>query len=110
MEKDVMKRATINYELFASERERKIQEISSELKRATINYEFFASERERKIQEINKELISTQKNLKMSNSSTTKLDHILTMGQSSKNGLGYTSVTSDVATSSKIVLVKAAPK
>ena len=44
------------------------------LKRAAINYEFMASDRESKIQQISTELINTQKNLKMLNSGTTKLD------------------------------------
>ena len=46
----------------------------------------------------------------MLNSSTIKLDQILTMGQSSsnRNGLGYTSVANTVATTFKIVYVKAA--
>ena len=71
------------------------------LKRATINYELLASDRERKIQQINSELINTQKNLKMLNFGTTKLDQILTMGQSSKHGLGYTRNTNIVATRSE---------
>ena len=39
-----------------------------------------------------------------------KLDQILTIGQSSKNGLDYTGVASIVATTSKIVFVKAIAK
>ena len=43
----------------------------------------------------------------MLNSGTIKLDQILTMGQSSKHGLGYTKTTNTVATTPKIVFVKA---
>ena len=53
------------------------------MKRAAVNYEFLASERERKIQQISIELTNTQKSLKMLNSGSTKLDHILSMGQTS---------------------------
>ena len=56
------------------------------------------------------ELENTQKNLRMLNSGTSSLEKILNMGQSlcNRNGLGYTGVTNDVATTSKIVFVKAA--
>ena len=88
----------------------KVAELTKErevLKRAAINYEFLTSDRERKIQQISSELINTQKNLKMLSSGTTKLDQILTMGQSSKHGLGNTETTNTVATTPKIVFVKA---
>ena len=65
----------------------KVAELTKEkevLKRAAINYEFLASDRERKIQQISNELINTQKRLKMLNLGTTKLDHILSMGQTGK--------------------------
>ena len=77
------------------------------MKRTTINYEFLVSEKERKIQQISNELINTQKNLKMLNSGSTKLDQILTMGQFSKHGLRYNGTTNTVATASKTMFVKA---
>ena len=43
----------------------------------------------------------------MLNSTTTKLDQIMTMGQSSKNGLGYIGITNTIATMPKTVFVKA---
>ena len=47
----------------------------------------------------------------MLNSGTQNLDQILSMEKSvsDRNSLGYTGVTRDVATNSKIVFVKAAP-
>ena len=47
----------------------------------------------------------------MLNSTTTKLDQILNMGQSmnNKNGIGYSGVIDSVATTSNTVFVKAAP-
>ena len=54
------------------------------LKRTTINYEFLALDRERKIQQINTALINIQKNLKLLNLGSSKLDHILSMGLTSK--------------------------
>ena len=65
----------------------KIMELNKEnemMKIATVNYEFLASDRERKIQQISIELINTQKSLKMFNSGSIKLDHILSMGQTNK--------------------------
>ena len=88
----------------------KVTELTKEkevLKKTTINYEFLSSDRERKIQQISSELINTQKNLKMLNSGTTKFDQILTMGQSIKQGLGYNETTNTAATTPKIVFVKA---
>ena len=55
------------------------------MKIVAINYEFLTSEREIKIQQNSHELINTQKNLKILNSGSTKLDQILTMGQPNKN-------------------------
>ena len=77
------------------------------LKKAAINYEFQATENEKKLQDTKAELESTQKNLKMMNSGTTKLDHILSMGKAScdRHGLGYTSECS----TSKTVFVKETP-
>ena len=77
------------------------------LKRAAVNYEFQATENEKKLQDTRAELESTQKNLKMMNSGTTKLDHILSMGKAScdRHGLGYTSKCS----TSKTVFVKETP-
>ena len=43
----------------------------------------------------------------MLNSGSTKLDQILTMRQSSKNGLWYTGTTNIIATTPKTVFVKA---
>ena len=43
----------------------------------------------------------------MLNSGSTKLDHILTMGQSSKHGLGYTETKNTITTTPKTVFVKA---
>ena len=67
-------------------------------------------EKDEKVQKIKAELENTQKNLRMLNSGTSNLEQILNMGQSvcNRNGLGYTGVTNDVATTSKIVFVKAA--
>ena len=45
----------------------------------------------------------------MLNFGTTKLNQILIMGQSNKNGPEYIGVTSVVATTSKTVFVKVAP-
>ena len=80
------------------------------MKRVTINYEFLATEKERKVQEIKVELENTQKNLKLLNFGTTKLDHLLTFGQSNGNrhGLGYTEVGNNIITAFKIVFVKVA--
>ena len=66
--------------------------------------------KDEKIQELKDELENTQKNLRRLNSSTQNLDQILSMGQSvnNRNGLGYTGVTSDVATTTKTMFVKAA--
>ena len=74
------------------------------LKKAVINYKFLAIEKERKFQEIRLELENTQKSLKMLNSSTAKLDHILSIGKLNGDhcGLGYTGESS----SSKTVIVK----
>ncbi|GMN45039.1 hypothetical protein TIFTF001_014229 [Ficus carica] len=74
------------------------------LKRAVINYEFLATEKERKLQETRLELENTQKSLKMLNFGTTKLDHILYVRKSSgdHHGLRYMSESS----SSKTVFVK----
>ena len=61
----------------------KIMELTKEkevMKRTTTNYEFLATKNERNVQEIKSELIRTQKNWKMLNTRTEKLDDILTMG------------------------------
>ena len=62
------------------------------LKKAMINYEFLAAEKERKLQETRLKLENTQKSFKMLNSGTGKLDHILSIGKLSgdHHGLGYT--------------------
>ena len=75
------------------------------MKRAATYYEFLAIRNEMKVQEIRSELIRTQKNWKMLNSGTEKLDHILTMGQPiiNRNGIRYIDVSNNVATSSKKV-------
>ena len=52
-------------------------------------------------------MINTQKNLKLLNLGSSKLDHILSMGQTSKQGLGYTETTNNAATTPKTVFVKA---
>ncbi|GMN44885.1 hypothetical protein TIFTF001_014087 [Ficus carica] len=74
------------------------------LKRAVINYEFLVAEKERKLQETRLELENTQKSLKMLNSGMAKLDHILSIGKSSgdHHGLGYMGESS----SSKTMFVK----
>ncbi|GMN59829.1 hypothetical protein TIFTF001_028927 [Ficus carica] len=74
------------------------------LKRAMINYEFLAAEKEMKLQETKLQLENTQKSLKMLNFGIAKLDHILSIGKSSRDhhGLGYTGDSS----SSKIVFVR----
>ena len=63
-----------------------------------------------KVQEIRSELIRTQKNWKMLNFGTEKLDHILTMEQSiiDRNGKRYTDISNNIATFSKTVFVKIA--
>ncbi|GMN47305.1 hypothetical protein TIFTF001_016482 [Ficus carica] len=53
------------------------------LKRAVINYEFLTAEKERKLQETIHELENMQKSLKMLNSGTANLDHILSIGKAS---------------------------
>ncbi|XP_024030940.1 uncharacterized protein LOC112094406 [Morus notabilis] len=80
------------------------------LKRATVNYEFQAVENEKKLQETRAELEHTQKSLKIMNSGTTKLDHILSIGKASgdRHGLGYIGESS---TSKKVFVKKtSAPK
>ncbi|XP_024028691.1 uncharacterized protein LOC112093781 [Morus notabilis] len=74
------------------------------LKRVAVNNEFQATKNEKKLQDTRAELESTQKNLKMMNSGTTKLDHILSIGKAScdRHGLGYTVECS----TSKTVFVK----
>ena len=49
--------------------------------------------------------------MKLRNFETTKLDHLLTIGQSSgkRNGLGYTNVENTIGTFSKAMFVKSAP-
>ena len=83
---------------------------NEELKGVVFNLKSIVKEKDEKVHEITTELESIKKNLRILNFGSTKLDQILNMGQSSKNGLGYTSVTSFVATTSKIVFVKAYTK
>lgn len=77
------------------------------LKKATINFELLITEKEKKLQESRAKLENTQKNLKMLNSGTNKLDHILSLGKSSddRHGLRY----AGESTTSKIVFVKESP-
>ncbi|XP_024018312.1 uncharacterized protein LOC112090655 [Morus notabilis] len=80
------------------------------LRRAAVNYEFRAVEREKKLLETRFELEYTQKSFKMMNSGTTKLDHIISIGKASgdRHDLDYTGESS----TSKIMFVKktSAPK
>ena len=87
----------------------KLANENKELEGVVFNLKSLVKEKDEKVQELLVELDSIKKNLRMLNFGTTKLDQILTIGQSSKNGLGYIGVTSDVATSSNTVFVKAAP-
>ncbi|GMN64836.1 hypothetical protein TIFTF001_033914 [Ficus carica] len=52
-------------------------------KKAMINYEFLAVDKEMKFQKTRLELENTRKSLKMLNSDTVKLDHNLSIGKSS---------------------------
>ena len=52
-------------------------------------------------------MTNTQKSLKMLNSGSTKLDHILSMGQTNKQGLRFTETTNTVATRPKTMFLKA---
>ncbi|GMN68635.1 hypothetical protein TIFTF001_037686 [Ficus carica] len=74
------------------------------IQKAVINCEFLAAEKEKKLQETRLELENMQKSLKMLNSSTSKLDHILSIEKSSSDHCrpGYIGETS----SSKTVVAK----
>jgi len=89
------------------ERVNKLIKENDVLKRVAINYEFQAAEKEKKLQETRAELEHTQKSLKMMNSGTSKLDHILSIGKASgdRHGLGYIGESS----TSKTVFVKKMP-
>ena len=66
--------------------------------------ETLVAKKESKLKEVSLELERTQKSLKMLNSDTSKLEHILTMGKSNRDqrGLGFVGETSG----SKTVFVK----
>ena len=92
----------------------KIFELADEnevLKGAVFNLKRIVKEKDENVHEITTELESRKKILRMLNFDTTKLDQILNMGQSmsNQNRLGYTAIADSVATTSKIVFVKATP-
>ena len=89
----------------------KLVDENEELKDLVFNLKSLMKEKDEKVQELTAKLDSTKKNLRMLNSRTTKLDHILNIGQSmnNQNGIGFSDVIDSVATKSKTVFVKAIP-
>ena len=78
------------------------------LKEFMAKYKVLLEEKNERILELTTEIDSTKKNLRMLNSSTTNLDQILNIGQSTniRNGLGYNTVTDSVTIEQKLFLSK----
>ena len=89
-----------------------IEKENTNLKSALVNLKNLVKKKQEKIQEITVDLEGIKKNLRMLNSTTTKLDQILNMKQSmsNQNGLGYTAIAEPVATTFKTVFVKTTPQ